>query len=289
MFQSGLGRIDFTARCAAGSHHDLCLQKMMGFERELMSVLSERWQGCTYTELCVGPGPQSRSVRMTTCRHAVARGEVTVTVGDSELALVSLLGSIGVSQLDTETQAMATTLQFFRAMAIGPTGEFSTTGICRGFCAALDSELDSVIGTVAEGCYWSTVLQEASGLVVAAAGVDLAKTEAEAVADGKSRACALLAALARLYECSHVLLAESAELSSMREVLGSLLSPFAWLRPTVLRLAESHSLHDVEAPEIAKAFEVLMAVPEGVPPESAPSVDCINQPGEPEPLSLIHI
>jgi hypothetical protein len=76
-----------------------------------------------------------------------------------------------------------------------------------------------------------------------------------------------------------VLLAESAELSSMREVLGSLLSPFAWLRPTVLRLAESHSLHDVEAPEIAKAFEVLMAVPEGVPPESAPPVACINQPG----------
>ena len=216
---------------------------------------------------------------MTTCRHAVARGEVMVAVGDSELALVSLLGSIGVSQLDTETQAMATTLQFFRALAIGLTGDFSTTGICRGFCAALDSELDSRLGTFAEGYCWSTVLQEASRLVVAAAaGVDLAKTEAEAVADGKSRACALLAALARLYECSHVLLAESAELTSMREVLGSLLSPFAWLRPTVLRLAESHSLHDVETPEIAKAFEVLTAVPEGVPPE-------LPEP-EPEPQCL---
>ena len=28
MFQSGLNRIDFTARCAAGSHHDLCLRKI---------------------------------------------------------------------------------------------------------------------------------------------------------------------------------------------------------------------------------------------------------------------
>ena len=127
MFQSGLSSIDFTARCTAGSHHDLCLQKMKGFEAELLGVLSERWQGCTYTELCLGPGLQPGSIRMTTCRQAVERGELVVTVGDDEMSLVSLLGSSGVSPLDAETQAMATALQFFRAMAVGLTAASTAT------------------------------------------------------------------------------------------------------------------------------------------------------------------
>ena len=66
MFQRELSRIDFTARCAAGSHHDLCLQKIQRFETELRSVLSERWQGCTYTELCLAPSPQPGTIRLPT-------------------------------------------------------------------------------------------------------------------------------------------------------------------------------------------------------------------------------
>eukprot|EP01043_Picozoa_sp_COSAG02_P041355 COSAG02_NODE_3420_length_6777_cov_2.529051_2_plen_1033_part_00 len=286
MFQSGLSRIDFTARCAAGSHHDLCLQRLKGFEEELRSVLSERWQGCTYTELCLGPGLQPGSARMTTCRHAVERGELVVTVGDDEVSLVSLLGSSGVSPLDAETQAMATVLQFFRAMAVGLTGSFGTTGMCRRFCAELDGELDRQLGgTFADGYCWSSLLQAIGGLSVAAAGEDLKRTEAEAVASGKSRACALLGSLGRLYERSHLLLSGSAELSSMRDVLASLVSPFAWLRPAVLRLAESHHMQDVEAPEIAKAFEVselVASIPEGVPPQQ-PQQQMAEHEVEPEP------
>jgi hypothetical protein len=68
-------------------------------------------------------------------------------------------------------------------------------------------------------------------------------------------------------------------------VLVSLVSPFAWLRPAVLRLAESHHMQDVEAPEIAKAFEVseLMAsIPEGVPPQQ-PQQQMAAHEAEPEP------
>eukprot|EP01052_Picozoa_sp_SAG31_P046380 SAG31_NODE_8847_length_1376_cov_1.413469_2_plen_153_part_00 len=127
-------------------------------------------------------------------------------------------------------------------------GEFGKAAMCRRFCAELDTELDRQVGgTFAEGCCWSTRLQEASGLAVAAAGEDVAQTEAVAVTGGKSRACALLSALGRLYERSHLMLAESAELASMHEVFAGLLSPFEWLQPTLLRLAESHHLWDVEA------------------------------------------
>ena len=56
----------------------------------------------------------------------------------------------------------------------------------------------------------------------------------------------------------------------MRDVLASLVLPFAWLRPAVLRLSESHRMQDVEAPEIAKAFEVMSSIPEGVPPQQQP-------------------
>ena len=66
---------------------------------------------------------------------------------------------------------MATTLQFFRAMAIALTGDFAGTIRCRNFCAELDSELDSELGgTFEEGCRWSTSLQRISGV---AAGVCL--------------------------------------------------------------------------------------------------------------------
>ena len=269
MFQSSLSCIDFTARCAAGSHHDLCLQKLKGFEVELVGVLDERWKGCTYLELCLGPGPQPGSIRMTSCRLAVERGEVVTTVGDDEVSLVSLLGTEGVSQLDAKAQAMATTLQFFRAMAVALASEFRTTNMCRRFCVALDSELDRQLGgTFAEGRRWSIRLQD-SGLSVVAAGEDLAEVEAAAALDGKSRACALLGALGRLYERSHLLLARSEQLSSMRDVFASLLSPFEWVRPTLLRLAETHHLRDVEAAEVSAAFRVLVVVPEGVPPQVA--------------------
>ena len=285
MFQSGLSRIDFTARCTAGSHHDLCLQKLKGFEIELVGVLSERWQGCTYTELCLVPGSQLEGVRMTTCRQAVERGEVVTSVGGSEISLASLLGSEGVSPLDAETQTMATTLQFFRAMAIGLASEFGTTSMCRRFCADLDSELDRQLGgTFAEGCCWSARLQQGSGCSIAAAGEDLAQAEAAVVVDGKSRACALLGAFGRLYERSHRLLAGSEQLSSIHDVLASLLSPFEWVRPTLLQLAETHHLRDVEAPEVSKAFAVLAAVPEGVPPQLQQPQGEAEEP-EPEPES----
>ena len=177
-------------------------------------------------------------------------GEVLATVGEDEVSLISLLGSAGISQLDAETQAMATALQFFRAMATALTGDFGSTGTCRGFCAELDSELDRQLGgTFADGCSWSTQLQEVSGLALEAADEDLAQLEAAAVADGRSRACALLGALGRLYECSHLLLAASAEMSSIRDVLARLLSPFEWLQATLLRLVDSHHLRDVEAEE----------------------------------------
>ena len=215
----------------------------------------------------LAPSPQSGNIRMTTCRHAVERGEVVATVGEDEVSLISLLGSAGVSQLDAETQTMATALQFFRAMATGLAGDFGSTGTCRGFCAELDSELDRQLGgTFAGGHSWSTQLQEASGLALEAAGADLARLEAAAVADGKSRACSLLGALGRPYECSHLLLAASAEVSSIRDVLAGLLSPFEWLQATVLRLVDSHHLRDVEAEEMTKAFAVVAAIPEGVPP-----------------------
>ena len=267
MFQSGLSRIDFTARCAAGSHHDLYLQKITGLETELMEVLSERWEGCTYSVLCLG-SDQSGSIRLTDCQRAVERGEAVVAIGDDEVSLVSLLGSGGLSQLEPEAQEMATTLQFCRAMAVGLTGEFRSTGMCRRFCAELDSELDRQLGgTFADGFCWSTRLQEGGlATAAAAAGEDLAQTEAAAVADGRNRACALLGALGRLYERSHLLLLAGPEPQSMRGVLACLLSPFAWLRPTLLRLAESHGLRDVDAPEIVAAFEVLAAIPESVPP-----------------------
>ena len=203
-----------------------------------------------------------RDVTMT-----LERGEVVATVGEDEVSLISLLGSAGVSQLDAETQTMATALQFFRAMATGLAGDFGSTGTCRGFCAELDSELDRQLGgTFAGGHSWSTQLQEASGLALEAAGADLARLEAAAVADGKSRACSLRGALGRLYECSHLLLAASAEVSSIRDVLAGLLSPFVWLQATVLRLVDSHHLRDVEAEEMTKAFAVVAAIPEGVPP-----------------------
>ena len=103
---------------------------------------------------------------------------------------------------------MATTLQFCRAMAVGLTGEFRSTGMCRRLCAELDSELDRQLGgTFADGFCWSTRLQEGGlATAAAAAGEDLAQTEAAAVADGRNRACALLGALGRLYERSHLLL-----------------------------------------------------------------------------------
>ena len=159
--------------------------------------------------------------------------------------------------------------------------------MCRRLCAELDCELDRQLGgTFADGFCWSTRLQE-GGLTTAAAaaGEDLAQTEAAAVADGKNRACALLGALGRLYERSHLLLlAGSAEPQSMRGVLACLLSPFAWLRPTLLRLAESHGLRDVDAPEIVAAFEVLAAIPESVPPLRGAQFEPEPEPElEPEP------
>ena len=221
---------------------------------------------------------------MTSCRHAVERGEVVTSVGGGEVSLVSLLGSDGVSPLDAETQAMATALQFFRALAIGLASEFRTTNMCRSFCAELESELDGQLGgTFAEGCCWSTRLQQGSGFSIAAAGEDLAQVEAAAALGGTSRACALLGALGRLYGRSHLLLAGSEQLSSMRDVLASLLSPFEWVRPTLLRLAEAHHLRDVEAPEVSEAFSVLAAVSEGVPPQAQqPHGEEADEP-EPEP------
>ena len=140
MFQSGLSRIDFTARCAGGgdaSRHDLCLQKLKRFENELKGVLSERWQGCTYAELCLAPGPHPGSIPMHACKHAVERGEVSVTVGEDAVPLVSLLGSDGVSQLASEAQGLATTLQFFRALSVGIVS-LRGSAKSRKLCADLD-------------------------------------------------------------------------------------------------------------------------------------------------------
>ena len=130
------------------------------------------------------------------------------------------------------------------------------------------------------------------------------------MAERKSRGCALLGALGRLYERCHLLLGVSElpetarDTQSMREVLARLLSPFSWLRPLLLRLVESHRLHDVpppvknlcilpliaqtlhtetswseqvDAPKIAKALALLTPIPEGVPP-----VQLGSEP-EPEP------
>ena len=132
------------------------------------------------------------------------------------------------------------------------------------------------------------LLQASGGLSIAAAA-NLKQIEAEAVVGGKSRACALLGTLGRLYKRSHVLLAGSAELSSMRDVLASLVSPFAWLRPAVLRLSESHHMQDVEAPEIAKAFEVMSSIPEGVPPQQQPQQQMDEHEAEPAPEPEIHV
>ena len=284
MFQNGLSRIDFMVRCAAGSRHDQCLQKMKLFETELVGVLSERWHGCTYTELCVGPHPRSQGVRLIACQHAADRGEVVATVDGEELLLACLLGS-GATSLDSETQEMATTLMFCRAISTGLCSDVGSTATCRKFCEELDVELDNQLGgTYDEGCRWSTQLQEGSGLVVAAAGEDLAWTEAVAVVEGKSRACALLGALGRLYERSHVLLDELAGLQTMRDVFAGLLSPFGWLRrEPLLRLAESSGLRDVEATEILKVFELVTLTPaEGVPPAQHSHVVSVAQ-LEPEP------
>ena len=79
------------------------------------------------------------------------------------------------------------------------------------------------------------------------------------MAEKKSRGCALLGALGRLYERCHLLLllgagppelAETAREAawSMAAVLARLLAPFSWLRPLLLRLVESHRLHDVPPP-----------------------------------------
>ena len=105
------------------------------------------------------------------------------------------------------------------------------------------------------------------------------------MAGGQSRACALLSALGRLYERSHLILAESAELASMHEVFAGLLSPFEWLQPTLLRLAESHHLWDVGAEEVAKALAVVaaMRIPEGVPPTQPYAAAGVQPEPEPEP------
>lgn len=287
MFQSGLSRIDFTARCAGGdaSRHDLCLQKLKRFENELKGVLSERWEGCTYAELCLAPGPHMGSIPMHACKHAVERGEVSVTVGEDAVPLVSLLGSDGVSPLEPEAQRTATTLQFVRAMAAGLASEFGGTATARRFCVDLDSEVNHHLGgTFADGCLWSAKLL-AAGCTAAVAGEDLAQTERDAATTvGQSRACALLGALGRLYERAHLMLAEG--LATMGEALARLLLPFEWLHPLVMQLVESHGLWDIEMREVVRALAIALpevsSLPEGVPPQPAGVIGGQFEP-EPEP------
>ena len=144
--------------------------------------------------------------------------------------------------------------------------------------AAMGGHLEVLQWARAHGCEWNGDTCSAA----VAAGEDLAETEAAAVMGGKSRACALFGTLGRLYERSHLLLAASTELSAIRDVLASLLMPFGWLQPVLLRLVDSHHLRDVEAEEIANAFAVLIAIPEGVPPAQLDGMAELEPEPEPE-------
>ena len=75
MEQSGLSRIDFTARCAAGKRHGLGLQRLRALERELLYVIRERWPGCTHTQLCLAPALLTDGIALSACERAAARGE----------------------------------------------------------------------------------------------------------------------------------------------------------------------------------------------------------------------
>ena len=100
----------------------------------------------------------------------------------------------------------------------------------------------------------------------------------------------MLAALGRLYERSHLLLAtEDVPLHSMSDVCTYLLSPFPWLEASLHKLVEEHGLRDVEAPKLKAALAMiespqlpaedfepepepeLPTAEEGVPPVDEPS------------------
>eukprot|EP01045_Picozoa_sp_COSAG04_P030364 COSAG04_NODE_5253_length_1686_cov_0.974795_1_plen_287_part_10 len=183
MQQSGLGRIDFAARCTAEGRHDVCLRKVQLLQQELQVVINERWPGCTYTEVDLEPGP----------------GGIPVAV--------SALGT-DVSALEPpEVQAQVKLLRFFHALSVG-IANIATTDRGRRFCAALDAELDAQLGGLfADGHRWSAKLQT-DGCTPEVLGEDLAQVEEQAAAnEHRSRGCELLAVLGRLYERSHLLVA----------------------------------------------------------------------------------
>eukprot|EP01045_Picozoa_sp_COSAG04_P012313 COSAG04_NODE_824_length_10051_cov_4.830687_2_plen_1826_part_00 len=270
MQQSGLSRIDFVARCAAGDHHDICLRKLKQLQEELQGVIDERWPGCTHTEMCLAAGT---SVPLSECERWRDRGEVGLILdGGASASLVHLLGSAASeSPLEPAVQAQARTLQCFRALAAGVHSIGATTK-GRRFRAALDAELDAQLGgSFADGHRWRTELQT-DAYTPEVLGEDLTQVEEQAASDERqSRAIALLAALGRLYERSHQLLAaEAVPLGSMADVCGHLLSPFPRLEASLRKLAEEHGLRDVEKPALKAALAMLdeapQAIPEGVPP-----------------------
>jgi hypothetical protein len=128
--QRTLSRIDITARCVAGVHHDTCLRKLALFRRELFGVIKERWPGCTWTELCLSSVLGPHGVEMGTCEQALRRGEESVSssaasaAGDTATVLLSaLLGSKAVADaaLEPGVRAQVATLHFFRALAAATT------------------------------------------------------------------------------------------------------------------------------------------------------------------------
>ena len=76
--QQGPSCIVLAARCHAGAHHALCLQKLQLFEAELMAVKMSQWPGCSATVVCISPALGPEGVLLNTCEQALSRGETHV-------------------------------------------------------------------------------------------------------------------------------------------------------------------------------------------------------------------
>ena len=121
MQQTGLSRIDFVARCAAGERHDICLRKLEQLQQELQGVIDERWPGATYTELCVAHELGLEGVPLSDCEQWRDRGEAQFIAPDGlSVPLAHLLGSAASeSPLESAVQTKAQALQLFRGLAAG--------------------------------------------------------------------------------------------------------------------------------------------------------------------------
>ena len=76
--QQGASRIVVHARCHAGGHHLLLREKVRLFEKELATVVSEQWKGCSATVMCVLDN--HRAVPLSECQRAAARGASSVDI-----------------------------------------------------------------------------------------------------------------------------------------------------------------------------------------------------------------